>query len=237
MKRQRKEEHLQRADMAGRFGRYSKESGQDVRTAGQTSSPVMDAFRKAWNALKFSVDTYGVENLVRYSKMLKSLSVFNGLLFGPKDVAAFSLAMKEFEDDPNFSSKAGSFLSVLIRLGPKGKYTIYTNHLDKKINWLGRHNRKGRTIIVQGDVGDGIGDKMSGGKIIIHGNAGSAAGTNLLGGTIIIKGDCGDLVGLASLGGVIRIEGDYEGEIIAVEGGESCRVFHKGKLISGGDSG
>ena len=69
-------------------------------------------------------------------------------------------------------------------------------------------------MIVEGDVGDYAGRKMSGGRLDIRGDAGAylASGTN--GGVVTVKGSAGDQVGgpaagdkFGMMGGIVVIEG------------------------------
>ena len=68
---------------------------------------------------------------------------------------------------------------------------------------------KGGRIVVEGNAGSYIGEKMAGGEIEIKGNAGDFVGTEMSNGVITIHGGCG-FVGGDMKGGEIRIGGDFE---------------------------
>ncbi len=87
-----------------------------------------------------------------------------------------------------------------------------------RVHGIGRGWKQGRMIIT-GDVGDCLGERMSGGEIVVSGNAGDAAGSSMSGGRIIIEGNAADRVGSPA-----------PGELRGMTGGE---IFIKGNA---GDS-
>ncbi|MFH0737045.1 MAG: hypothetical protein V1827_01115 [Candidatus Micrarchaeota archaeon] len=249
---------------ADRFRKYAPEDGQIVRTKSQGTSATMEAIRKAWFSFRFiDPSENGGINLnsgdYTYFKVIFSLAILKNVTICPKDVSEFSLAIKEFENEDSFPLKAGLFLSALVALGPIGEYVIMTNHLEKRLDGLGYRNTKKKIIRIQGDAGDFLGDRMRGGRIIVMGNAGDSIGSYMISGKIIVEGNAGNDTGYAMFGGVIIIKGDTgkrigydsDGGVIRLEGGylhiknpreweeHNCnaRIFHKGKLIHGGDSG
>ncbi len=67
----------------------------------------------------------------------------------------------------------------------------------------------GGRIVIEGNAGNYIGEKMAGGEIEIKGNAGDFIGTEMKGGVITIHGSCG-FVGGDMKAGEIRIGGSFE---------------------------
>ena len=129
------------------------------------------------------------------------------LTYSSKEVTNFSIALVEFQHEEVFSTKAGLFLSALINESNGKNFTVITEHLEKPIDWLGYENTK--NIIVQGNVGDCVGEDMKCGKITIQGNAREDVGYRMTGGSIYVGGKYTSL-------------SDY------IYGGN---VYHKGKLI------
>lgn len=73
----------------------------------------------------------------------------------------------------------------------------------------------GKTIIIQGTPGNGLGQYLNGSTIEVFGNAQEAVGDTMNEGDIIIHGNVGDACGYGMRGGRIFIEGDcgYRGGI------------------------
>ena len=140
------------------------------------------------------------------------------------DVERFSIALAEFQEEEEFSAKAGIFLSALMNSGKDQDYAIHTAHLHMTPDFIGYQNTK--NITVDGDVGDTAGAWMTGGSITITGNAGITLGLGMRAGSITVNGDADYHIGRSMVGGEIRIEGGI-GKIAAVQG----KIFHKGKLI------
>ena len=73
----------------------------------------------------------------------------------------------------------------------------------------------GKTIIIHGTPGNGLGQYLNGSTIEVFGNAQEAVGDTMNEGDIIIHGNVGDACGYGMRGGRISIEGDcgYRGGI------------------------
>ena len=66
----------------------------------------------------------------------------------------------------------------------------------------------GKTIIIHGTPGNGLGQYLNGSTIEVFGNAQEAVGDTMNDGEIIIHGNVGDAVGYAMRGGKIIVEGN-----------------------------
>ncbi|MFA5831763.1 MAG: hypothetical protein WC878_08125 [Candidatus Paceibacterota bacterium] len=75
-------------------------------------------------------------------------------------------------------------------------------------NKIGKNLATGKSICVEGNAGDYIGDDMSGGKIYVEGNAGERTGFFMFGGEIHVKGDSGNNTGVFMGNGTLHIDGD-----------------------------
>lgn len=185
-----------------KFGKYKKE---DQKRAGKADvrdeavERLMDAFRQFMHGKAI------IEGLLE------------GLAYSSKDVEKFSLSLIEFQEDRNFSSKAGHFLSSLINNGADSDYVIHTGHMEAKIDLIGMENTK--NITVHGDVGDEVGIHMKRGSILVEGNAGENAGLEMEGGSIVVMGDALKNIGIGMKGGHITIKGNTLGPIGNVERG------------------
>jgi hypothetical protein len=106
-----------------------------------------------------------------------------------RDLELFTLQMVKFEDRPNFEVRAGLFLSLLINISNEADFIIHTSNLSKPINSIGYKNTK--NIIVNGDVGSCLGERMIDGSIVLNGNAGDFLAAKQESGTIIVNGNIG----------------------------------------------
>ena len=69
---------------------------------------------------------------------------------------------------------------------------------------------------------------MQGGEFIINGNVGDFLGDDLRSGMIVVNGQAGDFIGSSRSGGEIHLNGDYESITRECDGGN---IYHKGKMI------
>jgi len=231
---------------SGRFGGYRREPLHDVRMLIVESSPALDELKKAWAGYKcpdIRREYFSQEQI--YAKILDRIKTSK---YSATDVEEFSIALVEFQNEANFSYKAGFFLSALINNCQEDKFVIHTAHLEH-IDHLGFCNTK--NITVDGDVGDFvgrqmkegtitlignahdfIGSRMEGGVITVAGNAGDWSGYKMRGGTIIVRGNAGKEIGCTLKSGSIIVEGDV-GESVGkkMEGGE-IRVMGKYQNIA-----
>ncbi|NYZ74491.1 hypothetical protein H0O00_05080 [Candidatus Micrarchaeota archaeon] len=231
--------------MANRFSRYKPETERAVRKVEVVEDKTLKKMKDAWKSCGYVYsDKY-------YPEMLETVKK---LEYSAKDVEKFSIALAEFRGERasahefgivlGFVHKAGFFLSALMNNCKDSEFVVHTNHLAKPIIYLGYRNTK--NIIVNGNVGDYLGEYMEGGTITVEGTAGDRVGCSMEGGTIIVKGNAGDEVGYAMEGGTITVKGNAGDDVgermnggeIHLNGGYNGRagfkhgkIFHKGKLI------
>ena len=184
--------------MAGRFGRYSKEEGQDVRKLEAKENLTVNRLWRLWSDFDtlqlpgIGWDTSGY-NDVSYAKLCQIVRS-KGIEYGPADISEMVFALGAYRDDPSSDCRAGIFLSTLINNGPSGQYLLPVGHLDFKIQALGYRNQDGHDVIIQGD-------------------AGAHAFQEMEGGSVTIQGGCDLLAGKLMRGGVAKIEGTHKGDI------------------------
>lgn len=220
-----------------KFSRYKKEEEKTVRKPDVKEDKALGQLKKAWRAYKTRSTDYGeVENFLKA----------RDLNYSSKDIERFSIALVEFQDEQEFSDKAGLFLSVLINNGKDSDYVIHTRHLAEAIDSIGRDNRK--NIIVDGDVGDFAGLNMQSGSITIRGNASDFLGAGMKEGMITVEGNVGKCLGQMMKGGNITVGGNaggvlgnqMKGGAITVKGnaGELAgNLMEDGSITVGGNVG
>src|SRR3989338_3836014 len=233
------------------FRRYHREQRQEVRKADVKEDKALAQLKEAWKEFncrkrRAIVDEYEV-----------AVSIVSSINYSSVDVGKFSIALTEFQEEKDFFSKAGLFLSALINNGKDASYTITTRHLEKPIKYLGFRNTKNITIIgdvgadaaykmesgvmvINGNTGGGTGYEMQGGSLEINGNAGMRLGTKMKDGTISVKKDVRAAAGLLMQGGAIVINGNandhlgglMEGGNIVVKGNAENSVGFEMKAIA-----
>jgi formylmethanofuran dehydrogenase subunit C len=230
-----------------RFGRFKDEEEKAVRAPAVVRDEMLERFIDVWKRNGDEGDLWafhaGIERYVGSQSGYTSA-----------DVEKFSIALAEFQDDSDFSTKAGIFLSELINNGNDSDYVIHTRHLVEKIEFLGYANTKnivvrgdvGRSaaylmkegrLVVEGNAGDLLGGDLEGGEILVTGNAGDSAGKNMHGGRLAIKGNAGLHVGRGMLGGEILIEGNVFHYPFSGAGGNLGDYLCGGKITVMGNAG
>lgn len=226
----------------GRFARYAPEGEKQTRQAevveDETLKQLKDAYRR-------SVCEYYYETMEVFDEPYEdSLKNLEGINYTAEDVEKFTIALAEFQDEKDFSKKAGLFLSALINNGNDTDYTVITNHLSEPLHCFAYKNRKNivvegnvgesfahymeaGTVLIQGDAGDHLANRMIDGEITVEGNVGFGA-ASIQGGKVTIKGNAGHSFG-SMQGGEIHIEGEYGS--ISAHYIRSGKIYHRGKLI------
>lgn len=126
--------------------------------------------------------------------------------YSAKDVEHFSLLLFEFQDEKNFSEKAGVFLTALIENGKEDDFVIHTSTLAVPIQGLAKGNTK--NVLIKGDIGSHTAKNMKKGKVIIKGDEEGYAGLKMTGGDIVILGDAGEVIGWEMKNGSITVHGN-----------------------------
>ena len=159
--------------------------------------------------------------------------------YSAKDIEDFSLELKRFEDKRGFE-ESGLFLSALTNYSEKERFVIVTEHLSKKIDFIGYKNKK--VVEVSGNAGNNVGWHNSG-EISVGGNAGNWVGLNNSG-KISVGGNAGDWVGLNN-SGEISVSGDagnkvgwdnrgkieIKGKINSLHENASGEIYSEGRRI------
>jgi hypothetical protein len=187
-----------------KFKGFKPEIEREMRVPEIKIDKTQTHFIRAWKLAGFDSGLEGYISVVE--------SLLGGVRWSAKDVTAFSIYMVRLQNDVDFLTKSGLFLSVLMERSQDKEFEIYTRHLTVLPAYIGYTNKK--VIVVHGDVGpnagframrgrmtiewntgNGCGEKMHGGEIIIKGSSGKHLGSFMTGGDIVVNGNSGDLVG------------------------------------------
>jgi len=102
------------------------------------------------------------------------------------------------------------------------------HELKRTFHFLGYRLPEGKTLVLEGDVGDFIGAGLSGGKLVVKGSTGNWAGAGMMRGDLFISEHTGQNTGGWMSGGEIHVDGRVRGVAKTILGG---RIYQQGKLI------
>ncbi len=207
----------------------------------------VDALCKTYELAVKKILKYGHIDDTPFCKYGFCRDTIGRAIYTTKDVTNFSVRLKEYEKQEEFSEHAGIFLSALINNAEGEGVEIITKHLSKPIHYLGYRAEKDITVIgdlgsctgvemsygviinVEGSVQDDTGRDMHNGIIIVEKNAGTNTGNRAEGGTIYVKGNTGNWTGFNLNGGKVIVYGN--------SGNCTGQLLQKGSIIICGDAG
>ncbi|MFC1857383.1 hypothetical protein ACFL9U_05060 [Thermodesulfobacteriota bacterium] len=158
-----------------------------------------------------------------YAKATKSIQ---GLDYDQEDIEDFCAELDNTDKIPYIVlGPAGIFLSALINNCNEDRIKLSLHDYQRTFHFLGYRLPEGKTLTLQGDVGDLIGASLSGGRLVVEGSAGNWCGAGMLGGEITVTGSTGQKTGELMRGGKIKVSGrvwgvgnDIGGKIYEGEG-------------------
>ena len=152
---------------------------QKHHVVGQPRVAALEALFK--QALKEKVDVL-TDIYSHFSTLLSPLR------FSAKDIKAFCFAiLPKYQEERDFSGLAGVFLSVAINQSHDQKFFVPVSHLACSLDYVGYQNIK--RVTLDGNAGKYAGDRMSSGFLKITGDVGEGIGYNLYGGRITVCGN------------------------------------------------
>lgn len=126
------------------------------------------------------------------------------------------------------SGPVGIYLSALCNNAKEESIRLRLYELKRIFHFLGYRLPEGKTLILEGDVGDFIGAGLSGGKLTVEGSTGNWAGAGMMKGELFITEHTGQNTGEWMSGGEIHIEGQIRGIGKTIFGGH---IYQHGKPI------
>ncbi len=215
-------------------------------------SPV-DELTNAFKSFKLSSEASppGIE-----ASYAIALSLVSRIRHNPDDLDRFCEVLSALQEQKDFSTRAGLFLSAAVNAGSEERYSLRISHLHARIDFLAWRCKK--QLSVEGDVGDFFAANADGAHVKLNGSAGDClaykaraeisvtkdvgdyAAQYFRTGDLHIMGNAGDY--LASRMGTIDpyTYGDAHPAIIVVKGsvGDNPGEFMKYGLITiRGDAG
>lgn len=188
----------------------------------KVSSKVLEGIVKCYEISLDKMDIYLQES---YNLCVGTIKKFN-LNYDADDISQFSIALANFQNHDEFCNGTGLFLSALANICKENDFVIYTNHLQRQIDFMFYQNVK--NITLNGPVGRYAGRFMVAGFASVNGNANVFLGGGMQGGKITVNGNIGFGMGyLMHKGAILEINGDYDTIAASCAG----KIYHNGILI------
>src|SRR5208283_5571817 len=147
---------------SSRFRNFKPEHEQNIRVSKVESNPVVEKMKKVWAECGFF--SYSIGWQKSCNRIFEKIS---GIECSAEDIKTFCVVLVQFQDEEEFATKTGLFLSALINNSKDAEFVIYTTHFIEPIHYLGHCNTK--NITVEGDGGYAIGNEMKSGSITVKG--------------------------------------------------------------------
>ncbi len=160
----------------------------------------------------------------------QALAIVTDLEVTPGDVEAFALASFGSEDPDFFlMGPLGLYVSALCNTSQDRQIGLSFQGQDLRLPLLGYRLEDGRTLSVDGHLGDLTGISMTGGGLSVSGHVGRYLGAGMVAGRIDVGGDAGRFVGEQMVGGEIHVQGRLGG-VGKPTGGV---VYHRRQCVYG----
>jgi hypothetical protein len=161
-----------------------------------------------------------------YSAAVKSISK---LEYNPEDVEELCAALDSSDEIPYvLSGPAGIYISALVNHSQEDRIVLHLMDYQRTFHFLGYRLPEGKTLVLQGTVGEFVGADLEGGRLVVEGSTGSWCGAGMMKGEILVTEDAGQTTGDWMRGGEIRVEGEIGSLGKTRFGG---RIYQQGKLI------
>lgn len=210
------------------FSAYKDLEIHETRDFKTTQKPTIQKFLELWSSKEIAFEPGAdLDDHKKYYARL--LELFKALHYSAKEVEEFSILIKAYEMEEEFSYKASYFLNALIQAGRDNEYVIHTGHLDYLLDDFLEENRK--KVTVEGSLGGCIAG-LNEGEIIVNGNVKSLLSGS--GGKITINGNLETLESLDEYGHELYVNGKMpllEPEYIEMPKGEKVKIYINGKLV------
>jgi hypothetical protein len=209
-----------------RFGRYGTESEKRSRAADIARDETIERLLAEWNSIVMD------EGFDRSCSEAQLDSCYNRICASVLDIdlsdegmSKFLLALRAFEEEAEFPSKAGLFLSALANRNAGTPYSLDLRDLPL-LRYLGFRNRNSLLLAIADTCSD-LAREAKCGKVVFYGSSFSA-GCFMTGGELEIFGSNGSFLGAGNMGGKISIYG-RAGELIGdmMKSGEIHVIYDK----------
>jgi hypothetical protein len=171
--------------------------------------------------------------LVEHSRVVKAYTAaarsIRDLDYDSDDIEEFCAELDSSNKIPYMiSGPAGIYLSALVNHAPEDRLELRLRDYQRTFHFLGYRLPEGKTLVLQGDVGDFIGAGLSGGQLVVEGSAGNWCGAGMMTGEIVVTEHTGQNTGEWMRGGEIQVDGRIRSLGKTFFGG---KIYKRGKLI------
>ena len=171
--------------------------------------------------------------LVEHSHVVRTysaaVSAIQDLQYDQDDIEEFCAELDNANAFPYMiSGPAGIYLSALINNAAEEHILLRLSEYERTFHFLGYRLPEGKTLVLQGNLGDFIGAGLCGGRLMVEGTAGNWCGAGMTGGEILVTGYTGQKTGEWMRGGEIHVDGPIGGFGRARFGG---KIYQRGKLV------
>jgi hypothetical protein len=170
---------------------------------------------------------------VEQSRVLKTYDAavkrIQGIHYDQDDIEEFC---GELDSSPKIpyliEGPAGIYVSALINQSREDRIFLRLKDFQKSFHLLGYRLASGKTLVIQGDVGDFIGASLTGGRLVVEGSTGNWCGAGMLQGEIRVLGSAGWKTGEWMKSGEIHVAGWIRNVGKNIFGG---RIYERGELV------
>lgn len=171
--------------------------------------------------------------LVEHNRVLKAyssaLQTIQKLDYDVDDIEELCLELDKGGRIPYLiSGPSGIYISALCNNAKEEEIHLRLYELKRTFHFLGYRLPEGKTLVLEGDLGEFIGAGLSGGKLIAKGSTGNWAGAGMMDGELCITEHAGQNMGEWMSGGEIHVDGQIRGIGKTIRGG---RIYQRDKLI------
>jgi hypothetical protein len=161
-----------------------------------------------------------------YNAAVKSLQEIE---YDQDDIEEFCADLDSSNKVPYMiSGPAGIYVSAMVNHCREDRIILRLRDYQRIFHFFGYRLPEGKTLVLQGDVGDFIGAGLSGGRLVVEGSVGNWCGAGMIKGEIFVTNFAGQKTGDWMRGGEIHVEGHISSIGKALFEG---RVYERGKLI------
>jgi hypothetical protein len=152
-----------------------------------------------------------------------------GITFDAQSIEEFCYQLDNGTDMPYLiSGPAGIYIAALCNHVPDDIIVLRLGDMQRTLHFLGYRLPYGKSLSVEGDVGNFTGSALQGGDVSVSGSAGDWTGAGMTEGKITIQNHCGRNTGEWMQGGEIWINGRIRGLGRSAAG----QIYQGGELVA-----
>jgi len=171
--------------------------------------------------------------LVEHSRLVKTyenvIKNIQDIEYDQDDIEDFCLELDSSDKIPYMiTGPAGIYISALINHSRENRIELKLQDYQRTYHFLGYRLPEGKTLVLQGDMGDFIGAGLAGGHLVVEGSTRNWCGAGMTKGEILVTGHTGQKTGEWMRGGKIDVDGPIHSIGTVHYGG---KIYRQGNLI------